>query len=692
MEAFRTRTRGALRAAALAALLVPLTPLRAPAGGPFLGPFPVGQPFTLTANLPLGDQPSCVYELTDVGVTPPIASPVDPPQFLMGAPGQTFSLGFTALAPGTATVGIVLVSRTGCNFDRLISITRLIEIGEGTPPPDQVLVVDPSSVRVSPFATQRFRALVGPVDENGNPDFGPDGVPGNADDAFELASVQWSVEGGIGSVAPQSGGTTTFTPGVPLGSGALGDVVATLGARRAVASVLVQTPGDGDFFGFRDRSGDSRYTFPVFDPAVGGSHEDVLRALTGPDTWGAVGASLQSLDPLGMPIEAYSVPLDPDGTGQVRSMPIVAVPVGGSIPGGPSGGMLFVQAQPGGSLIGRLAGFPDAVAGVVGPPTHVINLEVERMLRHGLPLVADAAAGAMQITVRPTTHRELMQSLDQLQIGANVLPFDASASLLGQLSGSMRTVSGLVPANLAALRQEILDDVARGRGDPSDPSDVERFLRRNPDRGRIVVSLGGGIERELSSDRGAYLGAADAGILGFREDLLLREAQPQFAIADKRGTRNVAIVVNLVEAPEVTNVLPYLDFVNARDRNRLRRDPSAGGTFQNAGQPGFGQLVVAADGSGHRRYAIGTVSGWSAFLYVQNAGEGSPASAFGLAHLVGHLLFGSRHDRGDSLSIMQPSPPEAPAFYEANFAGFHYGDDTLRDPDGQLDRRWRLPH
>jgi hypothetical protein len=550
-----------------------------------------------------------------------------------------------------------------------------------------VVVIDPSHATLRPGQTRSFRALIGPVDEDGNPDFGPDGIPGNADDAFDLVSVTWAVEGGVGRVAPQTGTNATFTA---WGLADSGNVTATLGALRASASIFVDTPGDGSTYGLLAPAGAPAYTFSLL-PGAAGDPASFSRTLVAPDTGGPQDASLQSLALGSNTLDEHSLTLEPDGSGLARSMPIVAVPAGGPIPGGPSGGFLFVEAQAGGSLVIRLPGFPDLLAPVAGTQTHELNLEVERMLRHGLPLADDAPAGATQIVVRPTTFRELMQSLDQIPSGSFVLPMDSASVLLGQVSGAVRMVSGLEPTDLPGLRQDILDDIARWRGDPSDPRDVERFLRRNPDRGRVAVTLGAPLEQALSTRDGAYLGAADAGLFGYREDLVLREAQRELSFADRSGERRMAITVNVLEGPDVTNVLPYQDFVSGREGNRLRRDPSRGGIFQNAGQPGFGQLVVAAGGTGHRRYPIGTIAGSSAFLYTGNAGEMTPASAYALAHLVGHLLFGSRHDSSDPLSILLPEPPEDPDFFASSFDDFHYTDATLRRGRGQLDRRWSKP-
>jgi hypothetical protein len=664
--------------AALAALLLLLAPVAARAGGPF----PVGQPFSL--SFPFPDLLSCTYEIVNLRVLPPIATPLAPPQFVTGAAPQTFSIDFMAESPGTGIASLALIGDTGCSASGS-SVVASFEIGEGkTPPPDQVLVIDPAEVTLRRLEPRTFRALIGPVDEDGNPDFGPDGIPGNADDAFDLVSVTWSVEGGVGMVAPQTGPTTTFTPSPASDSGY---VVATLGAMTARAFVFLDTPGDGAFFGLFDPRWNPAYTFSLL-PDTAADPADFSRTLFAPDSGSMQTASLRSFDAGANLLDELAVTLEPDGSGMSLSLPIVAVRAGGPIPGGPSGGYLFVEADAGGGLSFQLPPFEPLDAPVAGARTHEINLEVERMLRHGLPLADDAPAGATQIVVRLTTLRELIQSLDRITVGAPVLPLDASGLLLGEVPDETRTIAALEPADLPGLRQQILDDVAQGRGDPGDPRDVERFLRRNRDRGRVVVTLDAPLERVLATRGGAYLGALGAGMLDYREDLLLREAQRELRLPGRGGERRAAITVNLIESPEVTNVLPYDDFMAARERSRLRREPSRGGVFQNAGQPGFGQLVIAAGGTGHRRYPIGTIAGSSAFLYTANAGEDMPASAFGLAHLVGHLLFGGRHDTSDPLSILQPAPPSDPGFYVSGFAAFHYTEATLRRGGSQLDRRW----
>jgi len=108
------------------------------------------------------------------------------------------------------------------------------------PEPIQVLVLEPPDLELPARDTQSITALSGSPNPDGGPNFGDDGVPGTPDDDFEPASVTFSTTGGIGSLDPISGSTTTLTAAdtfVPL----MGQVIAThADGRMASADVFVE--------------------------------------------------------------------------------------------------------------------------------------------------------------------------------------------------------------------------------------------------------------------------------------------------------------------------------------------------------------------------------------------------------------------------------------------------------------------
>lgn len=430
------------------------------------------------------------------------------------------------------------------------------------------VVVYPSSSRIGAGESQVFTGWSCPLDDFDNPDVGPDGVPGTSDDLCTPADAGWSASSGIGSVSPATGSTTTFTAvAVAPGETLTGAVVAQVGGNSGTASVVVTGGGGGE--------------------------------------------------------------------------------------------------------------------------THGIRLEIERMLRQGLPLAEDARAGDSQLVVRPTTAHELNESLATMVVGGVVLPFDARASLLGELAGAERTIEAVSPIDLGALRQEIAEAIAAAKRDPNDPRDVARYLRRNPEVGRVTLTLDASLDRDLLVGAGAYAGSVDAGFMDFRTDLLLREFQKEYVVRKRKQDRRVQVKVDLVEADDVTNVLPYDDSLSTKELKRLGKAPSRGGIFQGSGEPGSAQLVVASDGRGRESRTRGRIS---AALYTARVGEGTDASAHALAHLIGHLLFGGRHDKSDPLSIQHPAPAKAAGagedFYTTSFEDFSYSERTIRRGLSHLDRHW----
>jgi hypothetical protein len=154
--------------------------------------------------------------------------------------------------------------------------------------------------------------------------------------------------------------------------------------------------------------------------------------------------------------------------------------------------------------------------------------------------------------------------------------------------------------------------------------------------------------------------------------------------------RRIKIAVNVIENESVTNVLPYIDFVRARDRSRWRRDPQDGGLFQGRGDPRTAQLIAVSDGSGGVHRQGSTDYFRSVLIFTKDAGENTERNAHAVAHLVGHLLFGPLHDNRDRLSIMNNRTPDDFAFFTTNFDDFTYADGP-RARSVRLDRRWNLP-
>jgi hypothetical protein len=140
--------------------------------------------------------------------------------------------------------------------------------------PKPVLYIEPRAATLDAGATQVFAAFSGPPDASGNPDLGPDGLPGTPDDEFEALPVSWSTSGGIGTVSPDAGSETTTltTAAVPAGETASGTVTAT-DARGTQASVAVTVvgpaPAPADALAFVDSNEQPTDTVSLFEPDPG---------------------------------------------------------------------------------------------------------------------------------------------------------------------------------------------------------------------------------------------------------------------------------------------------------------------------------------------------------------------------------------------------------------------------------------
>ena len=112
---------------------------------------------------------------------------------------------------------------------------------EGT---QRVLVVEPVSILALHGGLVVFFAFDCPLDENGNADKGPDGVPGTGDDDCVPLPAAWSVVGNIGTVDPPTGPTTTYTATLERGiTSESGQVVAEAGGETVAAEVTVVRGG-----------------------------------------------------------------------------------------------------------------------------------------------------------------------------------------------------------------------------------------------------------------------------------------------------------------------------------------------------------------------------------------------------------------------------------------------------------------
>lgn len=111
------------------------------------------------------------------------------------------------------------------------------------PPSTVTLLVFPGTAEMMPGDTQEFAAYVCPVDADGEPIVGGDGVPGTEDDDCVDVTAAWTVEGDIGSISPLTGAMTTLTAALPAGSTtAMGAVRAEISGQDAWADVFVSEP------------------------------------------------------------------------------------------------------------------------------------------------------------------------------------------------------------------------------------------------------------------------------------------------------------------------------------------------------------------------------------------------------------------------------------------------------------------
>lgn len=78
-----------------------------------------------------------------------------------------------------------------------------------------MLSIFPAAATVPANGTQVFGAWNCPIDASGSPDFGLDGEPGTSDDLCTPRTVEWSVQGNIGTVSPSTGPTTWLRGELP---------------------------------------------------------------------------------------------------------------------------------------------------------------------------------------------------------------------------------------------------------------------------------------------------------------------------------------------------------------------------------------------------------------------------------------------------------------------------------------------
>jgi hypothetical protein len=249
-----------------------------------------------------------------------------------------------------------------------------------------VLAVEPSDATLEAGATQTFTFTI-----NGQP-----------------VSVEWSTAGGIGTVSPATGPSTTLTAGdIP----ATGQVVARTDTLEATAQVTVIQVQGADLV-YEDPLGEVTDEVALFessrrtetrirfnqveilaiervlprlnrqrpferllfeelsrqrDRAIGrleGLVPANVRYRVHGDGSDPLPATLTSLDANGDLLRAYDLDLTPASS--VESIPFVAVQAGGRILDGRFGNLLFVGARVGGSVVTRADGYGDAVATVTG--------------------------------------------------------------------------------------------------------------------------------------------------------------------------------------------------------------------------------------------------------------------------------------------------------------------------------------
>lgn len=137
------------------------------------------------------------------------------------------------------------------------------------------LVIAPATASVPSGKIVEFTAWVCPVDSEGLPALGPDGVPGTSDDFCQQATVDWGVFGPIGTLS-NAKGTSTVLTGAELAPGETTSglvVAASAAGRTALATVDVFGPL-APFFCFAARGERVREVFEHTD--IDGEKYEVL--------------------------------------------------------------------------------------------------------------------------------------------------------------------------------------------------------------------------------------------------------------------------------------------------------------------------------------------------------------------------------------------------------------------------------
>lgn len=228
------------------------------------------------ATLPLGDEVTiCVRvtnngpdEATDVVIT----GGADPAFFelqgvtldqnlgscLFDQTGGFFSCSGLTLAAGASVkvdvsgVGVAETEEAGFSASTghpddpdFSNNDAFITISVGDFPVPRVFTVSPASVTVPANESVEFDGYDCPENENGEPDFGPDGSAGTDDDDCVPVPpfTMWSVSSGIGDVNPAMGSSTTFTAAnLAAGETRSGAVIARIGEDSAFANIVVEGP------------------------------------------------------------------------------------------------------------------------------------------------------------------------------------------------------------------------------------------------------------------------------------------------------------------------------------------------------------------------------------------------------------------------------------------------------------------
>jgi hypothetical protein len=108
----------------------------------------------------------------------------------------------------------------------------------------------------------------------------------------------------------------------------------------------------------------------------------------------------RDVDAAGDRIENYDLTLRP--ASPLRSVPIVPVPRGGPIPSGPSGGLRFVAAEAGGSLVANVPGFAAVHVTVkaLGQPSVELGPDATDPTKTELRVVGTPAADSIDVRGR----------------------------------------------------------------------------------------------------------------------------------------------------------------------------------------------------------------------------------------------------------------------------------------------------